>query len=209
MTDGSGFGCEARAVVFWGAGRPHIASEEVNDLALTKERKVELIDEYRELIGKSQGMILVEYRGINMKGMDPMRRKVREAQGELHVVKNTLARKVLAEMGRPAPEDLFAQTTAVAFAFGDAPAVAKALTAVAKDSEFVKVKGGFLGNEVLNAKQVEALAELPPLPVLRAQLLGLISTPASRIAGVLASSVRQVATVVKAYSEKEAAPAAA
>lgn len=209
MTDGSGFGCEARAVVFWGAGRSHIASEEVNDLALTKERKVELIDEYRELIGKSQGMILVEYRGINMKGMDPMRRKVREAQGELHVVKNTLARKVLAEMGRPAPEDLFAQTTAVAFAFGDAPAVAKALTAVAKDSEFVKVKGGFLGNEVLNAKQVEALAELPPLPVLRAQLLGLISTPASRIAGVLASSVRQVATVVKAYSEKEAAPAAA
>ncbi len=209
MTDGSGFGCEARAVVFWGAGRPHIASEEVNDLALTKERKAELIDEYRELIGKSQGMILVEYRGINMKGMDPMRRKVREAQGELHVVKNTLARKVLAEMGRPAPEDLFAQTTAVAFAFGDAPAVAKALTAVAKDSEFVKVKGGFLGNEVLNAKQVEALAELPPLPVLRAQLLGLISTPASRIAGVLASSVRQVATVVKAYSEKDAAPAAA
>ncbi len=209
MTDGSGFGCEARAVVFWGARRPHIASEEVNDLALTKERKEELIDEYRELIGKCQGMILVEYRGINMKGMDPMRRKVREAQGELHVVKNTLARKVLAEMGRPAPADLFAQTTAVAFAFGDAPAVAKALTAVAKDSEFVKVKGGFLGNEVLNAKQVEALAELPPLPVLRAQLLGLISTPASRIAGVLASSVRQVATVVKAYSEKEAAPAAA
>ncbi len=195
--------------MFWGAGRPHIASEEVNDLALTKERKTELVDEYRELIEKSQGMILVEYRGINMKGMDPMRRKVREAQGELHVVKNTLTRKVLIELGRPAPEELFAQTTAVAFAFGDAPAVAKVLTAVAKDSEFVKVKGGFLGNEVLNAKQVEALADLPPLPVLRAQLLGMISTPATRIAGALASSVRQVASVVKAYSEKDAAPAAA
>ena len=160
-------------------------------MALTKERKTELVDEYRELIEKSQGMILVEYRGINMKGMDPMRRKV------------------LVELGRPAPEELFAQTTAVAFAFGDAPAVAKALTAVAKDSEFVKVKGGFLGNEVLNAKQVEALADLPPLPVLRAQLLGMISTPATRIAGALASSVRQVASVVKAYSEKDAAPAAA
>lgn len=193
----------------WGAGRPHIASEEVNDLALTKERKNELVDQYRELIEKSQGMILVEYRGINMKGMDPVRRKVREAQGELHVVKNTLTRRVLADMGRPAPEGLFSQTTAVAFAFGDAPAVAKALTAAAKESEFVKVKGGYLGNEVLSAKQVEALAELPPLPVLRAQLLGMISTPATRIAGALASSVRQVASVIKAYSEKEAAPAAA
>jgi large subunit ribosomal protein L10 len=154
-------------------------------------------------------MILIEYRGVDMKGMDPLRRKVREASGELHVVKNTLARKVLTDLGYPAPNDLFTQTTAVAFAFNDPPAVAKALTAIARESEFVKMKGALLGRSVLSAQEVQALAELPSLPALRAQLLGLISAPASRLAGVVAGGVRQVVNVVKAYSEKEAAAATA
>jgi large subunit ribosomal protein L10 len=177
-------------------------------LAISKERKVELLQEYADLIQKSQGMILFEYRGLNMKGMDPMRRKVREAQGEVHVLKNTLALRALKEGGYAVPKDLFTQTTAVAFAFSDPPAVAKALTALAKDSEFVKVKGGLLGRNLLSAKEVEALAELPALPVLRGQLLGLISTPASRLAGVVASGVRQVVNVVKAHSEKDGGNAA-
>jgi large subunit ribosomal protein L10 len=177
-------------------------------LAITRERKDELIKAYAELIQKSQGLILVEYRGLNMQGMDPLRRKVREAAGELHVVKNTLARLALKEAGYPAPDDLFTQTTAVAFAFTDPPAVAKALTGLAKDSEFIKVKGALLGANVLSAKDVESLAELPPLPALRGQLLGLIATPASRLAGVVASGVRQVVNVVKAYADKDSGGAA-
>lgn len=177
-------------------------------MAITKERKEELVKEYSALIQKSEGLILIEYRGLDMKGMGPLRTKVREAAGELHVVKNTLARLALRQAGTTVPDDLFAQTTAIGFAFTDVPGVAKALTAFAKDSEFVKVKGAVLGRKVLNSKEVEALAELPPLPVVRAQLLGLFQTPASRLAGVVASGVRQVVNVVKAYSEKEA-PAAA
>ena len=147
-------------------------------MAITREHKVELLSEYLDLIQRSEGLILIEYRGLDMKGMGPLRTKVREAAGELHVVKNTLARKALEQLGRPAPAELFTQTTAVGFAFTDVPGVAKALTSTAKESEFVKVKGGLLGQQVLSAKQVEALAELPPLPVVRGQLLGLISTPA-------------------------------
>lgn len=184
-------------------------------MAITKERKTELLEQYKTLIQKSQGIVLIEYRGLSMKGMDPLRRKVREASGELHIVKNTLALKMLQELGQPAPAELFSQTTAVAFAFSDPPAVAKALTSIAKDSEFVKVKGALLGGNVLNAKDVEALADLPPLPVIRAQFLGLLSAPASRLAGVVAGSVRQVVNVVKAYADKDTsasnaeAPAAA
>ena len=172
-------------------------------MAITKERKTEQVKYYDELIQKSQGMILVEYRGLNMKGMGPLRGKVREASGELHVVKNTLVRLALQQAGRPAPEEFFQATTAIGFALTDLPGVAKALTASAKESEFVKVKGGLLGNQVLSPADVAALAELPPLPVVRAQLLGLLSAPASRLAGVVASGVRQVVNVVKAYSEKE------
>ena len=177
-------------------------------MAISKERKAELVQHYAELIQKSQGMILVEYRGLSMKGMGPLRGKVREASGELHVVKNTLIRLALQQAGRPAPAEFFQETTAIGFAMADLPQVAKALTTSAKDSEFVKVKGGILGNQVLSAADVVALADLPPLPVVRAQLLGLLSAPASRLAGVVASGVRQVVNVVKAYSEKET-PAAA
>lgn len=178
-------------------------------MAITKERKTNLVKEYADLIQKSEGMILVEYRGLDMKGMGPLRTKVREASGELHVVKNTLARLALQQAGWSVPDELFTQTTAVGFAFKDVPGVAKVLTGLARESEFVKIKGGLLGSQVLTSKQVEALAELPPLPVVRAQLLGLLAAPASGLAGVIASGVRQVVNVVKAYSEKEAAAAAA
>ncbi len=179
------------------------------NLAISKERKTELLKEYAELIQKSQGMILVEYRGLNMKGMDPLRSKVREAAGELHVVKNTLAQKALKDAGRAAPVELFTQTTAIGFAFTDVAGVAKALTTFARDNEFVKVKGALLGGQVLSNKDVSALAELPALPVVRGQLLGLLSAPAARLTGVVAGGVRNIMNVVKAYSEKEPAAAEA
>lgn len=169
---------------------------------------------YGELISKSEGMILIEYRGLTMKGMDPLRGKVREVSGELHVVKNTLAQKALQSAGRDAPAELFTQTTAIGFAFTDVAGLAKALTAFAKENEFVKVKGALLGGRVLTTKEVQALAELPPLPLVRGQLLGLLANPASRLTGVVAGGVRQIMNVVKAYSETEgtavaeAAPAA-
>ena len=172
-------------------------------MAISKERKDELLKEYAELINKSQGMILIEYRGLNMKGMGPLRGKVRDAAGELHVVKNTLAQKALTSAGRKAPDELFTQTTAIGFAFSDVAGVAKALTAYAKENEFVKVKGALLGGQILTVKEVQALADLPPLPVVRGQLLGLLSAPASRLTGVVAGGVRQILNVVKAYSETE------
>jgi len=178
-------------------------------LAISKERKDELLNTYAELINKSQGMILIEYRGLTMKGMDPLRGRVREAAGELHVVKNTLAQKALETAGRKAPAELFTQTTAIGFAFSDVAGVAKALTTYAKENEFVKVKGALLGGQILTTKEVQALADLPPLPIVRGQLLGLISTPATRLAGVVAGGVRQIVNVVKAYSDKEGAEATA
>ena len=177
-------------------------------MAITKQRRAELVENYAALVQKSQGMILIDYRGLNMKGMGPLRGKVREGGGELHVVKNTLVRLALQRAGLTVPDELLTQSTAIGFAFTDVPRVAKALTTYAKDSEFVKVKGGLLGAKLLSKNEVEALAELPPLPVVRARLLGLLQAPASRLTGVVAGAVRQVVNVVKAYSEKEATAAA-
>ncbi len=174
-------------------------------MALTKERKSELVEEYRELFSKSRALVLADYRGLPMGELSALRGKVREANGEFHVAKNSLAAIALKKAGLPAPGEFFEGPTAVGFAFGDPPALAKAIVDFAKDSQFVTIKGGLLGDRVLTSQDVEALAELPPLPVLRAQLLGLISAPAARLAGVVAGGVRQIVNVVKAYAEKDAA----
>jgi large subunit ribosomal protein L10 len=101
-------------------------------------------------------------------------------------------------------EKLLSGSTAVGFAFNDAPAMAKAMTDFVKGNEVFKVKGGYLGSQTMNASQIKALADLPPLPVMRAKLLGLLQTPASQLVRTLAEPARGLASVVRAYSEKGA-----
>jgi len=178
-------------------------------LAISKDRKKEVIDQYKTWVKRSQAMILAEYTGLPMAQLDVLRSKIREAGGEFHVVKNTLGKLAFEESGLPLPESYFEGSTAVGFAFDDAPALAKVINEFVRTSEFVKIKGGYLGTSSMSAVQVKALADLPPLPVLRAQLLGTIMAPASRLARTLAEPGRQIASVVRAYSEKDNAPEAA
>ena len=177
-------------------------------MAKSKEQKEAMLAEYSEWLGKSQAVVLVEYTGVKMRDLDAIRAKAREAGGEFHIVKNTLAKLALEKAGFTVPEDMSDKSTAIGFAFTDAAGFAKALTEVTKGMEAVKVKGGFMGVQTLNAGQVKSLANLPPLPVIRAQLLGVLQAPASKLVRTLAEPGRSLAYVVKAYSEK-AAPAAA
>jgi len=176
-------------------------------LAVSKERKEEVLATYADWMKKSQAVILVEYTGVSMKALDGIRAKIRESGGEFHVVKNTLARRVFADQGMPIPAEYLVKSTAVSFAFSDPASTAKALTEATKGNEFVKVKGGFMGGQALSAAQVKALADMPPLPVVRAQLLGVLQAPAGKLVRTIAEPARGLAAVIKAFSEK--APAAA
>ena len=176
-------------------------------LAVSKERKEETLATYAEWLKKSQAVILVEYTGAKMKDLDGIRAKIREAGGEFHVMKNTLARRAFAESGMSLPKDFLVKSTAVSFAFTDPASTAKALTEATKGKEFVKVKGGFMSGQALNAAQVKALSDMPPLPVMRAQLLGTLQAPAGKLVRTIAEPARGLAAVIKAFSEK--APAAA
>lgn len=177
-------------------------------MAITKERKDELIAQYRDWTGRSQALLLAEYSGMTMKDMDTLRAKVREVGGEFHIVKNTLGKLAFAEAGI-ASEELLEGSTAVCFAFSDAPAVAKAISEFARTSQVFKIKGGFLDKKPLTAEGVKALADMPPLPVMRAHLLGVLSAPASKLVRTLAEPGRSVAAVIKAYTERDSVPAAA
>ena len=175
-------------------------------MAISEIRKKELVVEYREWINKSQAVILTKYMGLTMKDLDVLRAKVREVGGEFHVVKNTLSQIAFTEAGMPLPEGFFEGSTAIGFAFTDAPALAKAVTEFARTSEFFKVKGGYLHSRPMTPEQVKALAELPPLPVVRAQLLGALNAPASQLVRILSEPGRGLAAVIKSFAEKEATP---
>jgi large subunit ribosomal protein L10 len=176
-------------------------------LAISKQRKNELVSEYTAWINHSQALILAEYKGLTMKQIDELRAKTREAGGEFHIVKNTLS-KVAFESAGLQPEEKFLEgSTAIAFAMKDAPGLAKTFTEYARTSDFLKIKGGYLEKHAISPEQVKALADLPPLPVIRAQLLGVLLAPASRLARTLAEPARQMAAALKAYAEKEATTA--
>ncbi len=178
-------------------------------MAISKERKNELIDQYQEWISRSKAIILVEYIGMSMKNLDEVRGKLRETGGEFHIVKNTLGQLAFQQAGLPLPENFFTGSTAVGFAFEDAPSVAKTLAEFVKSSQIMNIKGGYLDKRPIDAAAVTALADLPPLPVMRAQLLGTILAPAGKLVRTLAEPGRQIAAVIKAYSESETASAAA
>jgi len=174
-------------------------------LAITKERKKELVAEYGEWASQSRIMIVAEYKGLTMKQMDELRKKIREVGGEFHIVKNTLGKLAVENAGLSLPAGLFEGSTAIGFTYEDAPAMAKAVSEFARASDFLKVKGGYLDQNPVSADQITALADLPPLPVVRAQLLGTMMTPANQLARTLAEPGRQLAAVIKAYAEKLAA----
>ncbi len=177
-------------------------------MAKSKQQKEAMLAEYSEWLEKSQAVMLVEYTGVKMRDLDAIRARAREAGGEFHIVKNTLAKLALEKCGYTVPADFSEKSTAIGFAFTDAAGFAKALTEVTKGMEAIKIKGGFLGSQALDTRAVKSLANLPPLPVIRAQLLGVLQAPASRLVRTLAEPGRSLAYVVKEYSEK-AAPAAA
>jgi len=177
-------------------------------LAKSKEQKETMLTKYVDWVGKSQAVVLVEYTGLTMSNLDAIRARVREVGGEFHIVKNTLAKLALEKAGFKVPADYTEKSTAIGFAFSDPAGFARALTEATKSMEAVKIKGGFMGTVMLKPAEVKALASLPPLPVMRAQLLGILQAPASKLVRTLAEPGRQVASVVRAFSEKPASVAA-
>ncbi len=176
-------------------------------MAITKERKNELVTQYGDWVKRSKALVLTQYVGLTMKEIDTLRAKVRENGGEFHIIKNTLAKLAFEQAGLPVQASQMEGSTAVVFAFTDAPATVKIVTEFVKTSDFLKIKGGYLEKQALTAEGVKALAELPPLPVIRSQLLGMLLAPASKLARTLAEPGRMIAAVIKAHAEPEATPA--
>lgn len=172
-------------------------------MAISKERKEELVAQYKELIEQSDAIFLTEYGGMSVKDMQALRGKLREADGKFYVTKNTLFSLALEESDLPAPGELLVGQVGSGFSMGEAPSLAKALVNFAEDEDNLTIKGGIMDNRVLSVSEIEALAKLPSLDQLRAQILGLIDGPARGLVSVVNNGVTQVVNVVDAYAKSE------
>jgi large subunit ribosomal protein L10 len=172
-------------------------------LAITKERKQELVEQYTEVLSQNVGLILTSFSGLSVKQAEELRGRIREIGGGFNVVKNTLAKIAFEQAGLDMPAEYLEGTTAIGFASDDIPALAKAIVELSKETEALNIKVGVLEGSRIDAAQIIDLAELPPLTTLQAQIIALIQTPAKQVAGALAGSVRQIINVTNAYSQKE------
>ncbi len=176
-------------------------------MAFTKKEKASMKSEYTKWLQDSEAVFVVSFNGMTMKAISDLRAKARESGAQLHVVKNTIFSRSVEEAHLP-KADFYEGTTLVGFAVSDPPVIAKIIADATKGRETFVIKGGYLGSELLSAAQVKALADLPPLPVMRAKMLGLFNTPATQLVRTLVEPARRLAFVVKAHSEQSAAAAA-
>lgn len=177
-------------------------------MAVSKEKKEETLAGYAELLAKSNAVIITKYGGMTMPQLDKVRKQVRAAQGEFHITKNTLIKKALAEKGMRVPDEWLTTSTAMSFCFKDPSAVAKAVGDLNKEFEVFKPVGGVVSGKSVDAKGVKELASLPPLEVLRAQIIGALQASPSGIVGALNAAIGGVAYALQAKVDKEQ-PAAA
>ena len=172
-------------------------------MAISKARKEALVKQYMELAKNSSGIILASFSGVTVKDLQELRGQIREVGGEFHIVKNSLMDLAFKELDLPLPEGATDGTTAIGFAMEEVPGVAKAIVGLSREAKTLQIKGGLIEGELIDQARILTLADLPPMPIVRGQLLGLITTPAGQVAGALAATLRQLAGVMHAYSKSE------
>jgi len=177
---------------------------------LHKERKAELVAALVELLQESDGFAVVRTQGLPVTRIEALRGKIREAGGQYFVAKNSLLSKALEQVGWVVPSEQLVGPTAIAFGKREFPAVAKALLEFVKtealDAEkFAAVGGVMSGKDVLTLSRLEAVSNLPTLDEIRAQLAGIIVTPATGLVTVLDAANGQIVNVIQALLDDKKA----
>lgn len=171
---------------------------------MERAEKREFVTAMKEEFVNSGSIVVAHYSGLTVSEISDLRSKVKEAGGKVKVAKNSLAKLALQDTDVDHISGLFEGQTLVVYS-EDPVAAPKASVDFSKGNEKLVILGGAMGADNLDANGVKALASLPSLDELRGKLVGMISTPAQRMAMVVAAPAGQVARVVGAYSAKDEA----
>lgn len=184
-------------------------------MAITRERKQELVDSYVENLKNSHAVVLANYRSVTVQQIQALRRQMREQNSSVQVAKNTLLKLALQQVGMPVPEELLTGPTAIVYLPEDVATSSKVLFDATKDLEGFVVKGAILEGQILDAEGAKKLRDLPTRATVLAQLLGVIQAPASELlrtlqapAGDLYRTIqgplREMAFTLQAFADKGA-----
>ncbi|MBX3581213.1 MAG: 50S ribosomal protein L10 [Rhizobiaceae bacterium] len=171
---------------------------------MDRAEKRELVTDLNDAFKGAGSVVVAHYAGITVAQMNDLRTKMRSAGGTVKVAKNRLAKIALQGTGSESIIDLFKGQTLIAYS-EDPVTAPKVASEFAKGNEKLIILGGAMGTTALNADGVKALATLPSLDELRAKLVGMIATPATRIAQVVNAPAASVARVIGAYARKDEA----
>ena len=171
---------------------------------MKKEDKERVVAELTERLRTSQTLIVADYRGLTMPQIDALRGKLLEHGARFAVVKNTLTRRAAEAAGSDALLALLEGPTAIAFleSEGDPVAVAKALADAARETRVLEIRGGVLDGRPIEAADVESLATLPPLDVLRGQVIGAVTAPLMTIVGLFTAPLQDLYGLLDARIEQ-------
>ena len=168
---------------------------------MTKEQKKVYIDEMSKQFENSKAVMVTHYQGLTMPQIDELRAKMREHGIIFKITKNRITKLALEKTRCKDLADLFTGPTAVAFG-EDAIISARILSKFAKDNENLKLIGGIMENEVLDHAGVQNVATLPTLDEARANIVGILNAPASKLVSILLARSEKMGSLSAENSEK-------
>ena len=171
---------------------------------MPRPEKAQAVEQIKERFADSSSSFLTEYRGLTVAEQQDLRRSLREAGARYKVLKMSLTRRALNDLGQHGRDEWLRGPTAVAFVEEDDPVrAARALVEFSKEHENFVIKAGLLNGQVIEAGSVAALAEVEDRPVLLAKLAGAFGGPMSRAAFLMGSFTREAASVFAQLLERK------
>jgi large subunit ribosomal protein L10 len=172
-----------------------------------RPEKTNIVADLSEKLKHSPFVLVTDYQHMKVADFSELRNRLAPTGAEVHVVKNNFLRRAMADSGFPDVSDHLVGQTAVVTGENDVAPIAKIFKTFATEFKIAALKIGFAARAVLSAGELETLAELPPREILRAQLLGLLLSPATRFVRLLNEPGAALARLLKAKAEKEEVPA--
>lgn len=172
-------------------------------MAITREKKEELIERYRVALDNASAVVFTNYKGTSVAQLRSLRNKLKEQNATCIVVKNSLFKIALGEKGFAQPDELLKGTNAVIFVSEDIGKGVTSLKDWIKEAKILEIRGALLEKSVLNAAQAEALSDLPTKEQTLAMVLGAINAPASALVRMVSGPGASLVRVINAHVEKQ------
>lgn len=175
---------------------------------MNREQKAQKVAELKERLDRSKLVVMTDFTGLDVTSMTELRAKLKEAQGEFQVAKNTLLRLAVKDTPAEGLDDQLVGPNGLALAYDDVAALAKALQEFAKENKKPAIKAGLLGDDIIGPEEIKTLASLPSKDALLAKLLGTFNAVPTNFVNVLAAVPRGLLNVLKAVEEQKTEAAA-